>query len=344
MKRKIIIILLTTMLFSCQNKSSELIDKLATAEQIKAEIISKKNDILSEPLRMVYSDSLLIYSTENNEKMIECFNIDKKKVITDFIDRGNGPNELMMIGSFNISDKSNIYVYDIIKKSVYELKVDSGILREQITLKESGYQAFFVEDNEFCISNGIFPDGRFKLYKDGKLIDTYKKFPTILKQNNDTIFLNMAYQNFSSISPDGNKFANIVFNSEIIEGYSIIKGKIQNNWLHEWSMEPVSRKTIGDGDMAIQSENSFGFKNLAVSDKYVYATYSEKSIKETSPMTANGKYLFVFDWSGNLKKTFLLDYSVRTIAVSQDGQYLFATAIIENDVKILRYKLNITYN
>jgi len=327
---------------SCCNtdsKESTIKNELKNAEFIKGKIISKDNKILKEPLRMVYIDPYLIYYASNNGKAIKKFDTNQGIVTDTFCNIGKGPQELMMIGNFQVSQNSQISLYDIIKKKIFTIDINTGELTKRVTLKEQASQAFLVEEKNGYIINGIFHNCRFKYFQDDSLVSTFKIFPQFEHQNDDTIFLNLGYQNFSAISPDCKKIANIIYESEIIECFYIDSSTFRREWSHEWSMLPFTMVKIGQSQMAKHSENAFGLKNMAVNNDYIYCVYCKLPVKETKPLTASGKYLVVFKWNGDIYKTYELDYPVRTIAVSKSGKKLFATSIINNDVKILQYEL-----
>jgi hypothetical protein len=225
------------------------------------------------------------------------------------------------------------------KKAEYRMNLDSGTLSKVLGFEEFAMQGYYSDAQHICLINGPFNDGRFKLYQNGELSDVYKHFPQILQIKGDTAFLNQGYQNVSALSPDGTKFANIFYNSEIIEGYHLENGKIKQRWAHEWSMKPFSEKSVGGATFVAHSEDAFGFKSISVTNHYIYCVYSDKTIKESKPNTASGNYLFVFNWNGVLKKTFLLNYAIRNSAVSTDDKYLYGTAVLDNDVKMLQYKM-----
>ena len=350
----IFLFLITTFLNSCisddSNKKNKTVvkkdikiilkEEIKKAEKIKGTIISKENEIWTEPLRMAYSEPYLVYYSRKGNKIIKIFNTEKGIITNEFCNIGKGPQELIMIGNIQASENNGINVFDISKKTIYKIDINNGQLTKLAFINENASQAFITKNEKNFIANGILHNGRFNLYKENKLLYSYKKFPNIgIEKNNDTIFMNLGYQNVSALSPNQTKMANIVFESEIIEAYNITNNKIINKWKHEWSMKPFKSKKIGSALMAIHSKKAFGFKSICVNDNFIYCVYTNKTMKELKPLTASGKHLIIFDWNGNISKIFELDYLIRTIAISNDGKKLFGTTTINDDIKIIQYDL-----
>lgn len=335
-----LILIVQVLITNCtDNVNIKFSEKLNEAKKITGKIISQENEILSEPLRMGYSEPFIIYFSGKGDKVLKIFDTNKGVVKRGLCNEGMGPQELMMVGSIQVSDKHGICLYDIVKKKIYTLNLSTGKLTKRGETKENASQAFLMDDLNQYILNGVFHNGRFKVYKKDSLVFNYKKFPKLGTENRDTIIMNLGYQNFSAISPNHQKFANIVFNSEIIEGYSLADNIIVEKWRHELSMLPFKPRKIGDGLIVAHAEEEFGFKNMAVTNEFIFCTYSNLSIDELKPFTASGKFLFKFDWEGNILKVYELDYPVRTIAVSANGKNLYGTTILNDDIKILKYDL-----
>jgi hypothetical protein len=323
--------------FSCHDKTNnkDIITKLSNAKPIKGEIISYDDQILGEPLFMICKDSLLIYYSGMGDKLIEIFNINNK-TIQKVINKGKGPQELMMIGGFNRKDK-DVYLFDIIKRSIYQFDIKSNLLTKISELTDNSSQAFFISKDMY-ISNGTFSDSRFNLYY-GNGMFKYKDFPKIGIKSNDTILMNLGFQNISFLSPNGKRLANIVFNSEILECFTVHDSTIKLDWSYELSMMPYKERKIGDGKMAVHSDESFGFRNLCVNNDLIYTIYSDETVEQSKPNTASGKYLIVFNWEGEIIDVFLLDYEIRTIAISENGNFLLGATISNEDIKIVKYAI-----
>jgi hypothetical protein len=337
------VVLLLNLIFlyslsSCNKPESIIVNKLHEAKKIEGKIISKTNEVLSEPLRMVCSSPFLIYSTGNNDKMIEYLNINSGTVINKVFNQGRGPNELMSIGSLQKAAGNEVFVCDHINKKVFSTIYDSCLLIKEAMFKDNVHQAFSLKNNLF-VANGFFHDGRFKLFSNDTLLFNYHELICDETKIQDTSFINMGYMNFSSVSPDETKFANIIFNTEVVETFLVENDSIKKIWSLQGKLFPVTPLRIGKGTMAQQSEETFGFKNLCVTNRFIYCSFSKENFKKLIPNTANANYLFVFSWNGEIHTIYLLDHSVRTIAISPDDRLFYGTTIIDNDVKIVEYAL-----
>lgn len=326
------------LLSSCNKPESILVNKLHEAKKIEGKIISGSNELLSEPLRMVCSSPFLIYSTGNNAKMIEYLNVNSGTVINKVFNQGRGPNELMSVGSLQDATGNEVFVCDHIKKKVFSTIYGSCSLIKEAMYKDNVHQAFSLKDNLF-VANGFFHDGRFKLFSNDTLLYNYQELIYDESNIQDTSFINMGYMNFSSVSPDKTKFANIIYNTEVVETFLVENDSIKKIWSFHGKLFPVTPLKIGSGTMAQQSEGTFGFKNLCVTNRFIYCTFSKENIENLIPNTATANYLFIFSWNGIIHTIYLLDHSVRTIAISPDDRLFYGTSIIDNDVKIVEYAL-----
>jgi hypothetical protein len=329
----------------CTTTHQGIQDRLESAKLIHGRVISEPVEIYSEPLRMIYNSPFLIFSVNKGDKLVTVFNTESQVISNQIGSKGMGPNELMMVGNIqNSPDNSNIFIFDIIRKSIYSIDRDQITnteieLLEQVSVGSQAQQAFFIKKNTHLI-NGPIPTGRFIMFKNGEIASNFKKFPNFPTDVKDTVHLNMGYNNYSAFRPDGRGFANIIFSTEIIECFSIRNDAIEQKWSHEWSMKPFRVYQVGPASGIENSDAAFGFKNLCVNNQHIFCTYSDIPMRESNGFSAHGHYLIQFDWDGNIDNIYKLDYPLRTIAVSEDGSKLFGTTKINHDVKIVEYNLN----
>ncbi|MFC4871158.1 BF3164 family lipoprotein [Negadavirga shengliensis] len=89
-----------------------------------------------------------------------------------------------------------------------------------------------------------------------------------------------------------------------------------------------------------QEDAKYCFVSGATSEKYIYALYSGNLRSATEfidPALADTVY--VFDWKGNPVKKLTLDHSVRSIAVDEENQILYAAAFMDKDLRLVRFDL-----
>lgn len=327
----------------CKEQVSEIQSKLSNSIILEGKIISQDGSLFKEPLQMVQHGNYLIYYTAGEKTLFKVFDCILGKVIAEYIEAGVGPGELMMIGSMQGPDSlGGIHIYDVVKKSVYELYICKSNpihynLNMHTQIEDGGMQAFVLDTAGLIVMNGPFSDSRFRLLRNGKVISKYKKFPSFDVSIKDTAHLNTGFFNLSAVNIFDHKMANIVYTSEIIEAFEITNNQILPIWSHEWSFKPITERTVGNGTMVVQSNDSFGFKSITVNKSNIFCIYSNLTYAENRNLEAHGKYLVIFNWEGGLEEVFELDHFLRTISVSEDGKKLYGTSIIDTDIKIIEY-------
>lgn len=344
MKRIFFVIIVGLSLIGCKTDNKETLSaEIDHAVPLKGEIVSLRGQIFTEPLRMVYHNPYLIYYSAKEDQLIKYFDTERGVVTKRFCNKGKGPGELLSVGNMQTIGNDRVYIYDMGKKQFFSFNVANGTLMKLFTTEPIVSQVFIFPDRKLFFADGIFPDSRFRLYDyQGNIVEKIKRFPDFKDvDHTDTIFLNMGYQNMTSVSPDGQRVANIVYNGEIIEGYKFNRyNKLVADWRKEWSIVPFT--PIGNENMQMvqHSLQSFGFRNIATNNELICCVYSKKSVKESIPRTASGDYLVLFNWKGSIKKVFQLNIPVRTIAITPDSKYVFGSTIIDDDIKIVKYEIN----
>ncbi len=100
------------------------------------------------------------------------------------------------------------------------------------------------------------------------------------------------------------------------------------------------QNSAGRPTMATGSDLRFGYLDVTASAKHIYALFSGRT-RAGFPGAANfGRFVHVFDWTGNFELAFELDAAVLTIAVDEDGHSLYATRH-EPEPAVLRYTVRV---
>jgi hypothetical protein len=75
-------------------------------------------------------------------------------------------------------------------------------------------------------------------------------------------------------------------------------------------------------------ENIYGFEDVYVTDKYIYALHNGKTAKENPYLSQSIK---VFDWEGNPVVKYNLGIDMRCLAVDEDKNIIYAVAYNDED-------------
>ena len=83
----------------------------------------------------------------------------------------------------------------------------------------------------------------------------------------------------------------------------------------------------------------FGFCDLAVSDDYIYALYSGRTLKQHNLDVDKGKTILVFDWNGSHVRTYRLENACSSISYSAEENTIYALSQENNHSEIITLHL-----
>ena len=85
--------------------------------------------------------------------------------------------------------------------------------------------------------------------------------------------------------------------------------------------------------------NIFGFCDLAVSDDYIDALYSGRTLKQHNLDVDKGKTILVFDWNGSHVRTYHLENACSSISYSAEENTIYALSQENNHSEIITLHL-----
>ena len=260
--------------------------------------------------------------------------------------RGQGPDDFLMPLCIQYINDQTAGTLDVMSNTYYEF----GIPKESEELKVNKrikFETFLgqIIKTDFNQYIGLLrvSDEMFLLAdSSGMPIKTFIEYPY---QNNDERKLTKrshAYQGTLAANPSKNKFVYSTFTGEIIHFYEIennnIKtiAKIENKYpLYRFeNEEDIS-------SMAFSAEAIHGYVSTYATEKFVYAIYSGKTIREqmnNPKVNLEGTRLRVFDWKGNLVKEYEFDVPCSYLCVSDDDSKIWAI-VSEPEIAIVSFDL-----
>jgi hypothetical protein len=143
----------------------------------------------------------------------------------------------------------------------------------------------------------------------------------------------MAYQGSIAINPRKTKCVYATLDGEIIHFYNIIENEISLISKTEKAYPKYKPEDNGtEYYSSMDANNTIGYISLAATDRFVYALYCGKKYNElyragNRPSIA-GEQLRIFDWTGTIVKTVMLDVPCQHISATNDNRRLWAMAIL----------------
>lgn len=281
----------------------------------------------AEQLNVV--DSLLIMADYRFDKCIFIFNKNTGELLCNRGRKGRGPGELIKPTQISINKQTkDLYVHDygkhkLFRYSIPELLAGSDLPQEEIalnqTLAKQDHVSFY-KDSLF-ISHGY--NNRLLIASIGDYkIEDNEPFPEIVSPTSDwNIFL----QNWScrTFDPDRNRYVRATLIGGIMEIFTISDKDVQLKQRH-FFYEPLFEKR---GTLYLPvPETVYGFRHLAVSEKYIYASI----IGQTNPQKLP-KTIYRFDWKGKPVDCIETPYEIENFIVSEDDSCIYATVYVEHE-------------
>ncbi|SHM41482.1 TolB-like 6-blade propeller-like [Cyclobacterium lianum] len=287
---------------------------------------------------MTYAEGVLIIRDKDLTHYFKVFNLNSGE-ITKLGQIGDGPKELQTDYTRASYDAANHLVYLSNFPFYYAYSVDSmknnGNPNPLYRLKIDPQDDILIEST---ISSGFVIGAMFKkrfgLYR---LEDDY--FSSFGEYEQGTY---MSNQCLIFPNPLNRKAVRL---ERASEAFTILDYSDGNLSLVEdfkgWSSEQIETEESGGMVRAVSGEDAkYCFVSGATSEKYIYALYSGNLRSATEfidPALAN--IVYVFDWKGNPVKKLTLDHLVRSIAIDEENQILYAAAFIDKDLGLIKYDL-----
>lgn len=256
-------------------------------------------------------------------------------MIKYFGKEGRGPDEFLFpselsrfSGKPNVIGINNSRIFSFSELSIENLLTSNSNYTISTTSKlNNGYSRIIKVGDTAFLGTGVFPNGRFGLSdSDGNfLFSTYdcpfqESFESI-----DTQSVGMGYQSNLTSHPDEEMVEVATVESANIDIISISKDTIQViRSIHQYP--PIIDDNSSAGLLSVQylPENRRVYEFLTSTSNYIYALYSGTKRSEGSTKYSAGEVVFKYDWSGNAIRQYMLDRSVKLIAIDKQDEIMYA--------------------
>lgn len=314
------------------------IQKSTSSISLKGESVN--DDIIFIPPSQIelIDDFLLLYRSGGG-CTAQILNLSKNEQVNSFGKMGQGPDEQIspfFAGTDSVNKK--IYIWDIslMRMSEYEYFIQNGNLnfKRGIHHQQSNNSIYCFTsckvNNYFVgqVASGTNNSKQFILLdKNQKIITEFGEIP-FSDQLTDLIKLRGTMCSFDSQFVMGGMSYSYIVSYEIESPDKIIK-----KW--EYLIDKP-KYSIEKGQIVWKDENPYGFMDIKMNSKYIFALYRGKPFNPTKD-GALSKTLHILSHEGNLIHTFDLDKTCIRIAVS-DENIVYAISI-DADSEIVKYDL-----
>lgn len=343
------------LLVSCISKNSEdNLDKLfKTVVQLNDGEEKKLVDFKGGFPVTIIDDSLILFQQIKIEKVFVLYSLNNGNLKLRFGLKGNGPGELLGVGSLWFSKNCNSFiVHDFTRNLLYTFPLDSLIYKPTFLAK---YKPV-IENNQgtiyslapindtllFC--SGAFERGVYKFYnlKNNVLFGSYGQYPiTEETKSIPNRLLGTAHQGHLYSNLDGQKLINVAYFYGGIDFLEYKNGALETK--KSYVFHPVKFKTIsfpnGNTSTAFIKSNRLGFVSTAFTKEYIYLLYSGRSPKESGNDCTFGRKIYKFDWDGIPIRCYELNRDAGSIAIDSEDKFLYVL-FVEDDYSFEKFQLS----
>lgn len=345
-------ILILIFSYSCQEKKIENpLNHEEFSEPILSEghIIDLKDGKLNEPGGMIMTDSFLIIDDEEENYLAKVVDIKKNKVVKRFLKKGKGPEEAVVIDIYADNDEY-FYCFGKSLKRLFRFNLDSLITYENYKPKTINLDKKTIINALVCINDSLFFGPVERKEKKYVLMDLNGIKKTMCMYPDDGMdypyeMKSAAYQTKIAISPDRNNIVTTINVGCILEIFSvddenhIDKLKDLHYFYPEYKVIDAG-EGLGRAAQFYQGKNKAGFTDIYATNHSVFAKYSGKTL-EIQPNfyeLSTGKNILVYNWKGEPKYRYKLNYDIEFICLDNKGKTLFGITYTP-EPKIVKFNL-----
>lgn len=261
--------------------------------------------------------------------------------------KGQGPDDFIHPSSLNVLETGRLSCYDAGNRrlSMIDLNLLGNKVGVSTLLKNDIFMTFDVvplSDNLFVV-NGEIEGAMFALIdKDGKVLSVSDEYPykDDAEKNVPVRFRAMAYQGSLRVNSNG-YFAYAMSSAKQVHLYKVENEKIKKvgEVIDGYGHYEPNMPYEGAYGVAHDGKSPECYKDLAVTDDYVYALYSGRTFQEYKMSSYDCETIYVYDWTGKLVKTYHLDVPVTQFCIDEEANVIYATANVP-DPTIVRFELD----
>lgn len=287
--------------------------------------VSSFSTDLSVPSSLNVADGYFVVTDLMGENSIVVYGKDGK-IKAKAAPKGESSTEVLEASNvemINTGGKCMLNVYDLEKGKIltYDMKAlvssEHGIPTVKKLESENRYYNICKLSKGYA-ALGLFEDHKFDILDDStKLSGKYGEYLKNKKKAGSAMTNATANYGKSAVSPNRKLLVNVTYAAGVLRFYNADGNGLRH--VKDAVVSPMDYTVKGDDYV---NESGMGFLSAAISDKYVYAVYSGEKENNDSPVPS-GKYVYKYDYSGNLKNIYQLDGATFSIAVEPDDSRMY---------------------
>lgn len=308
---------------------------------------SATSDSLGLPIDLLYLDGhVVVTDYPDGGSAVHLYTADGLRHVTSFGRLGDGPGEFRGPPSVHgAGEEGAFWAYDASLARLTLFRLDDlrrgefkGVRHVPFIVERVMYGLAFL-DRDRAVGLGLFADGRFALLDGSTRAVRYAGELPPSKDGTPPNVVQNAYYGQLAAHPSGSRFALATVYGGKIEVYDG-EGSLLQTANTPFPFEPdyLTEHERWGPIMVRGFLNRGGYVSLATTDDFIFALFSGRAQIHHRGNYTHAEYLHVFDWDGELRRVFRFDRLVRHIAVSPEGDALFATTDVPEPT-LIRFPL-----
>ena len=355
MKTRYYILLAALVLGSCQSdpriesESPLLRTKVSALQYAQSEKIDLESLDIISPSKFVKKGRLFAILTPNSAYRFAIYNSETGDV-TRLVPAGRNEGEGMYYISLTLKGDT-VSAFDFETGRLVEIDLNAytttGYQPTFTDLKTGGKTPFgAIRLDERILSTGVYTQGRYCISQptgtDSYSVDYPLCADTTMSDTLKSIFF---ASNTLAVNSDLNRLACANMQTGCLDICEIEGNELER--IHELHMTKAQGKINkqrprGRGyvhPVSYNRNNVFGFCDLTVSDDYIFALYSGRTLKEHNLNVDKGKVILVFNWNGSHVRTYRLTNACSSISYDATENAIYALSQKNNKSEIIRLDL-----
>jgi len=309
---------------------------------------SIKNSEIGEIVDFVAIDSFLIANEIFASKIFKLYNTRTGELLSNFINKGKGPNEMLFPYKLNYYNTDCFTTFDYNTKELIYFSLDD--FRNQnyryykkVKVDFSGTQssvtdAYPLNDN-ILLCTGFFEKGQYVLYDiNSRSTKFFLDYPYDKKHKGESNEIKgTAFQGKISIKPDRKKIINVT--GAVLEICEMDNNNEIKRIFRKVYYFPVYK--VIQNHAAFDSSQPYAFNSISSTNSYIYMVYSGRSMHDFGEEYYAGNNLLVFDWEGKPVIRFVLDRYIKCFTLDKITMkiYGYSTNPSTGEPEIVTYQL-----
>ena len=335
------------LLCGCQESPKEKtlgMDVIENSHVLQADTIDLSGiDIPTSQYLYVYNDSNLIvknYKRDGNY-LIELYNLHTKKLYRKLFRIGRGHGEVLLCETR--IEGNRMFVQDFQQQKFCIVNLDSAFSEKEYTpvlqnMQDRGISTVaFLNGKQIVGNSYAFNDERAGIHQEGEKLLTSDKYAIEQKKEHKYNVQNVASAGQIIVKPDNEK---VVY----ADGNQSFIGLYDKNLKRELTITgPIDLKTkyhiSKEKEVVFKKEIPYTYTDgYCTSDEFGLIYYGTLVDAMNYDFDKRTCHLFIFDWDGNLKKSYKLNCHVKAITPSQKypGSYYICSGGENTELKLLR--------